>query len=72
MNLPEQTTDAMLNALFNQFPGLREVRLIPGRHDIAFVEYMSEDQAAAAKNALQGFLVTPSNPLKIMFAKKAG
>ncbi|CAG7718224.1 unnamed protein product, partial [Allacma fusca] len=26
----------MLQMLFNQFPGFKEVRLVPGRHDIAF------------------------------------
>lgn len=60
----------MLRALFSQFAGLREVRLIPGRHDIAFVEYGTEDQAAMAKQNLQGFMVTPDRPMKIMFAKK--
>lgn len=70
LNLPEQTSEPMLRALFNQFAGLREVRLIPGRHDIAFVEYGTEDQAAMAKQGLQGFMVSPDRPMKIMFAKK--
>ena len=53
-----------------RFPGFKEVRLVPGRHDIAFVEFESEVQAGAAKDALQGFKVTPTNPMKISFAKK--
>ena len=32
----------MLSMLFNQFPGFKEVRLVPGRHDIAFVEFENE------------------------------
>ncbi|KAG0718982.1 U2 small nuclear ribonucleoprotein B'' [Chionoecetes opilio] len=36
-----------------QFPGFKEVRLVPGRHDIAFVEFENEMQSAAAKDALQ-------------------
>lgn len=37
-NLPDETNEMMLSMLFNQFPGFKEVRLVPGRHDIAFVE----------------------------------
>ena len=53
-----------------RFPGFREVRLVPGRHDIAFVEFENEVQAGAAKDALQGFKITPTNAMKIAFAKK--
>lgn len=69
-NLPEETNEMMLSMLFNQFPGFKEVRLVPGRHDIAFVEFETETQSAAAKDALQGFKITPSNAMKISFAKK--
>ncbi|KAI1229584.1 U1 small nuclear ribonucleoprotein A, partial [Lamprotornis superbus] len=41
-NLPEETNELMLSMLFNQFPGFKEVRLVPGRHDIAFVEFDTE------------------------------
>merc|ERR1712062_510836 len=43
-NLPEETNETMLSMLFNQFPGFKEVRLVPGRHDIAFVEFENELQ----------------------------
>jgi len=69
-NLPEETNEMMLSMLFNQFPGFKEVRLVPGRYDIAFVEFENEVQAGAAKDALQGFKITPSNAMKISFAKK--
>ncbi|XP_076450454.1 U1 small nuclear ribonucleoprotein A-like [Babylonia areolata] len=69
-NLPEETNEMMLSMLFNQFPGFKEVRLVPGRHDIAFVEFETDVQAGAAKEALQGFKITPSNAMKITFAKK--
>jgi len=69
-NLPEETNEMMLSMLFNQFPGFKEVRLVPGRHDIAFVEFENEVQAGAAKDALQGFKITPTNTMKISFAKK--
>ncbi len=52
-NLPEETNEMMLSMLFNQFPGFKEVRLVPGRHDIAFVEFENEVQSAAARDSLQ-------------------
>ena len=69
-NLPSETNEMMLSMLFNQFPGFKEVRLVPGRHDIAFVEFENEMQSAAARDALQGFKITPTTAMKINFAKK--
>lgn len=69
-NLPEETSEMMLTMLFNQFPGFKEVRLVPGRHDIAFVEFMNEFQSGAAKEALQGYKITSTHAVKITFAKK--
>jgi len=69
-NLPTETNEMMLSMLFNQFPGFKEVRLVPGRHDIAFVEFENELQSAAARDALQGFKITPTTAMKISFAKK--
>jgi len=69
-NLPEETTEVMLQMLFNQFPGFKEVRLVPGRHDIAFVEFDNEMSSATAKDALNGFKITPTHAMKVSFAKK--
>ncbi|CAF89828.1 unnamed protein product, partial [Tetraodon nigroviridis] len=69
-NLPEETNEMMLSMLFNQFPGFKEVRLVPGKHDIAFVEFESDLQAGVAKDALQGFRITATCAMKITFAKK--
>jgi len=69
-NLPQETNEMMLSMLFNQFPGFKEVRLVPGRHDIAFVEFENEMQSAAARDALQGFKITPTTAMRISFAKK--
>lgn len=68
--LPEETNEIMLTMLFQQFPGFKEVRLVPGRHDIAFVEFENEFQSGSAKDALQGFKITPTHAIKITFAKK--
>lgn len=59
-----------LLSLLPRFPGFKEVRLVPGRHDIAFVEFDNEVQAGAAREALQGFKITQTNAMKISFAKK--
>lgn len=69
-NLPDETSEMMLCMLFNQFPGFKEVRLVPGRHDIAFVEFASEIQSGAAREALQNFKITPTHSMRISFAKK--
>lgn len=69
-NLPEETTQQMLHVLFVQFPGLKEVRQVPGRSDIAFVEFLSESQAATAREALKNFKITPTQAMKVNFAKK--
>lgn len=55
---------------FCRFPGFKEVRLVPGKHDISFVEFESETQAGVAKDALQGFRITATCAMKITYAKK--
>ncbi|VDP95436.1 unnamed protein product [Echinostoma caproni] len=69
-NLPDDANEAMISMLFNQFTGYREVRMVPGRSDIAFVEFDSEVEASAAKHGLQGFTIRPGVPIRITFAKK--
>eukprot|EP01103_Thecamoeba_quadrilineata_P018135 TRINITY_DN6752_c0_g1_i1.p1 TRINITY_DN6752_c0_g1~~TRINITY_DN6752_c0_g1_i1.p1 ORF type:complete len:243 (+),score=47.63 TRINITY_DN6752_c0_g1_i1:51-731(+) len=69
-NLPEQCNELMLSMLFQQFPGFREVRLVPNKKGIAFVEFSNEIEAGVAMNGLQGFKITPENLMVISFAKK--
>jgi len=69
-NLPQETTEMMLTMLFEQFPGFKETRLVPGRHDIAFVEFEADQQASQAKQALNHFKITPNNAMLITFANK--
>lgn len=56
--------------VLGRFPGFKEVRLVPGKHDIAFVEFESDTQAGVAKDALQGFRITATCAMKITYAKK--
>ncbi|KXS13780.1 RNA-binding domain-containing protein [Gonapodya prolifera JEL478] len=69
-NLPAGTTQEALQGLFQQYPGLKEVRMVPGKSDLAFVEYTDESQAAVAKNALNGFKMAPEKEIRVTFAKR--
>jgi len=70
-NLPEGCTDMALSMLFQQFPGFKEVRIVPAKgQTVAFVEFDNEDGAGVALQGLQGFKVTPQYHMVISFAKK--
>jgi len=69
-NLPESVTKEQLTALFSQYPNLHEVRLIPTKRDIAFVEYFDEGSATVAKDALHNYKLDGENKIKITFARK--
>lgn len=69
-NLPHETTSMMLELLFRQYPGFREVRMIEAKPGISFVEFEDDVQSSMAMQALQGFKITPQNPMAITFAKK--
>lgn len=53
-NLPDEYDIDALTAIFGRFEGFREVRLVPGRRGIAFVEYESETGAISAKENTAG------------------
>ncbi|KAF9597745.1 hypothetical protein IFM89_021232 [Coptis chinensis] len=69
-NLPYETTSSMLQLLFEQYPGFKEVRMIAAKPGIAFVEYEDEVHSSIAMQSLQGFKITPQNPMTIIYAKK--
>jgi len=69
-NLPESCNEMMIQILFQQFPGFREVRLVPNKQGIAFVDFGTDTEAGVAMNGLQGFKVTPENLMVISYAKK--
>jgi len=53
-NLPEDYDIDALTSIFGRFDGFREVRLVPGRRGIAFIEYESEGGAISAKENTAG------------------
>jgi len=48
-----------------RYPNLYEVRLIPTKKDIAFVEYMDEGSAGVAKDALHNYKLDGENKIKV-------
>ncbi|KAL7420457.1 hypothetical protein Q5752_004407 [Cryptotrichosporon argae] len=69
-NLAEGTTADDLRDVFGQHPGLVEIRTIPAKRDIAFVEYADEGSATAAKDALHNFKIDGETKMKVTYAKK--
>lgn len=69
-NLPEQCSEMMLSMLFQQYNGYKEARLVPSKPGIAFVEFGDQFQSAQAKESLQDFKITPTNLMKISFARQ--
>jgi hypothetical protein len=53
-NLPDEYDINALSTIFERFEGFKEVRLVPGRRGIAFVEYESEAGAISAKENTAG------------------
>lgn len=68
-NLGDSVTKEDLEEMFRQYPNLVEVRTIPGRKGIAFVEYMDETSSAAAKDALHNHKLGDDR-MKISFARQ--
>ena len=52
--LPEDYGKEALAAIFGRFAGFKEVRTVPGRKAIAFVEYEDEEGAITAKESTAG------------------
>lgn len=65
-------SEQFLEQLFKQYPGFVEVRLVPGRQDIAFVEYENEYVANVAKVSLDGWKIPgqEEKSIRVTFAKK--
>lgn len=55
---------------FFRFLGLKDIRQVPNRTDIAFVEFESEEEATSAKKALNNFKITPNHAMKVEYANK--
>lgn len=67
-NLPRKTNATKLYPLFAQFPGFIKVRMVKSRK-IAFIEFLTENESGAAKEALQGYKISPEHSMNISFAQ---
>ncbi|KAH9454145.1 hypothetical protein Pst134EB_014241 [Puccinia striiformis f. sp. tritici] len=52
-----------------RYPNLVEVRTIPGRSNIAFVEYVDATSSGVAKDALHNYKFDGEHKIKVTFAK---
>lgn len=69
-NLPDEAA-AALGDLFRSCQGFTELRAIPGRSDIAFVEFDDELQAGMAMSMYQGYKIGDAHSgMTISYAKK--
>jgi U1 small nuclear ribonucleoprotein A len=59
----------LVQLLFCQYPGFKEVRMIEAKPGIAFGEYGDEGQATTAMSALQGYKIE-ENQMLVTHAKK--
>ncbi|RCI08850.1 hypothetical protein L249_4919 [Ophiocordyceps polyrhachis-furcata BCC 54312] len=68
-NVSEEYDVEALTALFSRFDGFREIRLVPGRRGIAFVEYEAEQGAIAAKENVAG-LMLGTKAIKVTYQRQ--
>ncbi|KAK3379885.1 hypothetical protein B0T24DRAFT_173563 [Lasiosphaeria ovina] len=70
-NLPDEFTKDDVVAIFGVFEGFREVRMVPGRTGIAFVEYDAEPGAIVAKEQTAGMAVKDGEKtLKVTYQRQ--
>ena len=68
--LVDETEDEMLLALFNQYDGFKEVRMVPGQKGLAFIEFGTEAQASVALENLRDFRLSATHLLRLSYAKR--
>lgn len=70
-NLPEDYSVELLGAIFGRFEGFREVRTVPGRKGIAFIEYEAEAGAISAKENTAGMaLGHDGSVIKVVYQRQ--
>lgn len=70
-NLPDDFNEDVLTGIFGRFEGFREVRMVPGRGGIAFVEYEAESGAITAKENTAGMaLKNGEKTMKVTYQRQ--
>ena len=70
-NIPEDVSVDQLTTIFGVFEGFREVRTVPGRKNIAFVEYEAEAGAISAKESTADMALGETGaPVKVVYQRQ--
>mmetsp|Transcript_11926 Transcript_11926/g.19411 ORF Transcript_11926/g.19411 Transcript_11926/m.19411 type:complete len:220 (-) Transcript_11926:17-676(-) len=69
-NLPDECTVEMLTPLFQQYAGYQEVRMVPGKKGIAFIEFQDLVQAGIALQSLNGFKLSETETLHLTYGNQ--
>jgi len=67
-NLPSECNEMMLQMLFRQYAGYKEVKMVGEGN--ATIEFGSEDEATSALKGLNGFKLTTESTLDLGYAKQ--
>ncbi|KAA8896766.1 U1 small nuclear ribonucleo protein [Sphaerosporella brunnea] len=68
-DLPDDTESETLGGLFSRFDSFKEVRMVPGRKGIAFVEFETLEGAISAKEGMGG-MVLGNNVVKVTYQRQ--
>lgn len=68
-DLPDDTEEETLVGLFSRFDAFKEVRMVPGRRGIAFVEFETLEGAISAKEGMGG-MVLGDNIVKVTYQRQ--
>jgi U2 small nuclear ribonucleoprotein B'' len=66
--LPPECNNLMLEMLFRQYAGFKEVRM--PRQGLFFIEFEDEPRATVARQGLDGFLITATQKLRLTYGKE--
>lgn len=70
-DLPDNADQESVTAVFGRFEGFVEVRLVPGRKGLAFVEYENESGAISAKEATSGMpMGDAGRPIRVTYQRQ--
>ena len=69
-NIPPGYPIPALSDLFRRYPGFQDLRTVPNRPDVAFVEYENETQAGVARQILDKTEIVPGGILRVSFARR--
>lgn len=67
---PGMSTSPVLADMFRRYPGFQDLRPVPNRPDVAFVEYETEVQAGVARVNLDRSELGMGNILRVSFARR--